>query len=59
MPACLQRTLDDDGSLKVKSGFGIIVEKCKMTSFSITSLYVDLNEAAKFFDIMILYHSHC
>ena len=29
--------------------------KCEMTSFSLTSLHVDLNEAAK----LLLYHSYC
>ena len=32
-------------------------KKCKIASFSMMSLHVDLNEAAKCVDI--LYHSHC
>ena len=32
-------------------------KKCEMTSFYMTLLHVDLNEAAKCVDI--LYHSHC
>ena len=33
-------------------------KKCEMTSLHLTSLHADLNEAAKYVDI-IVYHSHC
>ena len=35
-------------------------KKCEMTSFSMTTLHVDLNEAAKCVDIILTsYHQHC
>ena len=43
-------------SLDLRSYVFQFGKKCEMTSFSMLSLHLDMNEAAKCVDI---YHSHC